>query len=97
VRLLELKFRLTPLERSSFLVGAVVASDLAAARKNQKLAKKIVITGSGAVTEAWKTLLEAEKFQVSVCDAQTMEAAFITGLLRLREIAPGPGAAGFGV
>ena len=86
VRILEQKFKLTALQRASFLLGAVVGSDLAAALKNRKLGKKIVITGSGAVTEAWKHFLEAEKRSVFLCDSQMVEEAFLTGLFRLAEL-----------
>ena len=86
VRILEQKFKLAPIQLSSFLLGAVVGSDLAAARKNHKLEYKIVITGSGATPEAWKHFLEAENHPVLVCDSQGVEAAFVAGLLRLGEI-----------
>jgi 2-dehydro-3-deoxygalactonokinase len=88
VRILQQKFSLTPLQCSSFLVGAVVGSDLTAARNNHKLAEKIVIAGSGAAAEAWKQFLEAENRVVAVWDAQGVEAAFVAGLLRLAELAP---------
>ena len=88
VRILEQKFRLTPLQLSSFLLGAVVGSDLTAARENHKLGEKIVIAGSGAAAEAWKQFLEAENRMVAVCDPQAVETAFIAGLLRLAELAP---------
>jgi 2-keto-3-deoxy-galactonokinase len=88
VRILQQKFRLTPLQCSSFLVGAVVGSDQTAARNNHKLAEKIVIAGSGAAAEAWKRFLEAENRVVAVCDTQGVQAAFVAGLLRLAELAP---------
>lgn len=86
VRILEQKFKLTQLQLSSFLLGAVVGSDLAALRKNNKLGEKIVIAGSGAAAEAWKRFLEAEDQVVEICDLQRIEAAFIAGLLRLEEL-----------
>lgn len=87
VRILEQRFKLTQLQLSSFLLGAVVGSDLAAARNNRRLADKVVITGAGAAALAWKRFLEDEKRTVLVCDPQTIESAFIGGLLRLAELA----------
>jgi 2-keto-3-deoxy-galactonokinase len=84
----EQKFGLTPTQLSSFLLGAVVGSDLTAAGKNHKLGEKVVIAGSGAAAEAWKRFLEAERRTVEVCDPQATEAAFVAGLLRLTELAP---------
>lgn len=82
-RILEQRFKLTPLQLSSFLLGAVVGSDLAASVKNKKLANEIVITGEGAAVEAWKHLLEAKGFAASICNPATIESAFVAGLLQL--------------
>jgi 2-dehydro-3-deoxygalactonokinase len=86
VRILEQKFKLTPVQRSSFLLGAVVGSDFAAATGNRKLGEKIVITGSGAVADAWKQFLNAENHVVIVCDPHQVESGFVAGLLRIAEL-----------
>ena len=86
IRILEQKFKLTALQLSSFLLGSVVGSDIAAALKNGKLGSEVVITGEGAAVGAWKHLLEAENHTVSICDLATIESAFVAGLLRLAEL-----------
>jgi 2-dehydro-3-deoxygalactonokinase len=87
VRILEQKFKTTAVQRSSFLLGAMVGCDLRAALENRKLGKKVVIAGSGAAAEAWRHFLEEEQFAVQICDAQAVENAFIAGLMRLAALA----------
>jgi len=86
VRILEQRFNLTPVQRASFLIGAVVGSDLAAVSRNKRLGDKIVLAGSGAVADAWKHFLQAEGRQVRVCNQQEIETAFVAGLLQIAEL-----------
>jgi 2-dehydro-3-deoxygalactonokinase len=86
VRILEQRFKLTPLQLSSFLLGAVVGSDLAAMTRNAKLGRKLVIAGTGAPAEAWSYFLKKGNLDVTICNPSVLEAAFVAGLLRLAEL-----------
>ena len=63
VRLLELQGRTTPEQRMAFLLGVYVAADLAALRETGWLTpeRRMLLTGSGAVVEAWARALAKER------------------------------------
>ncbi len=82
VRLLELSGRTTPEERLSFLVGVFVAADLDALRQRGLFAagSRALITGSGAVAEAWRRALESMSVAASRLTEAEIEAGLLAGL-----------------
>jgi len=86
VRLLEQLFRIDALEASSFLLGAVIESELKGVQDSAKLGEQIVIGGTGAAAEGWAAVL-AEKGKTCLrCGPEQIEAAFIRGFQRIFQI-----------
>jgi 2-dehydro-3-deoxygalactonokinase len=86
VRVLEQIFHIDTLEASSFLLGAMIESELTAMQDSGKLGEHIVIGGMGAAAEGWAAVL-AEKGKSCVCCGQEqVEAAFVLGLQRIFQI-----------
>jgi 2-dehydro-3-deoxygalactonokinase len=83
VRLLEQIFHIGHTALSSFLLGAIVESDVRSMERAGVLKGLIVIIGSGTVPEAWRTILEATGPTSKCCDLETVEKAFVAGLTRL--------------
>lgn len=85
VRLLEQSGNGTPEQRVSFLAGAFIASELDSLTKNGVFASdhSTVITGGGALAEAWRfALAQGAISAVSLTNEQT-EEAFLRGLRRI--------------
>lgn len=82
VRLLELNRVGTPEQRLSFLVGAFVAADLDAMRRRGvfESGASVLITGAGAVAEAWRNALEKDSHRVVVLAEPDVEAGLLAGL-----------------
>jgi 2-dehydro-3-deoxygalactonokinase len=89
VRLLEQIFRVDQTALSSFLLGAIVESDLRGMEKAGKLAGQIIITGTGAAPQAWQRILDAIGRPSAYCDAEVVEQAFVRGLIRLVDLHAG--------
>ena len=86
VRLLEQLFRIDPLECSSFLLGAVIESELTGMPDIAQLGEPIVVGGTGAVAEGWATAL-AEKGKACLrCASDQLEAAFVHGLQHIFQL-----------
>jgi 2-dehydro-3-deoxygalactonokinase len=86
VRLLEQLFRIDTLEASSFLLGAVIESELTAMQDSGKLGEHIVIGGIGAAAEGWAAVL-AEKGKTCLrCGLEQIEGAFVRGLQHIFQI-----------
>jgi 2-dehydro-3-deoxygalactonokinase len=83
VRLLEQIFHIGHTALSSFLLGAMVESDLRGMNQAGVLKDPIIIIGSGAAPEAWRTILEATGWTTKLCETETVEKAFVAGLVRL--------------
>lgn len=83
VRLLEQVFRVNPIQAASFLLGAVIESDLAGIENSGQLGRRVVIAGLGAAADAWKIALEATGRTSLVCSAGEIERAFLRGLQHL--------------
>jgi len=86
VRLLEQIFHLGPSALSSFLLGAVVESDLRSVERAGALNGPIVITGEGAAPAAWQTILETTGRKSQRLSAEIVEQAFVQGLVRLFDL-----------
>jgi 2-dehydro-3-deoxygalactonokinase len=86
VRLLEQIFHVGQTALSSFLLGAIVESDLKSMDGARALRGPIVVTGSGAVPEAWRRILEATGHTSKYCAAEMVEQAFVAGLARLLDL-----------
>jgi 2-dehydro-3-deoxygalactonokinase len=89
VRLLEQIFRVDQAALSSFLLGAIVESDLRGMEKAGRLAGQIILTGTGAVPRAWQRILHATGRPSAHCDADVVEQAFVRGLIRLVDLRAG--------
>jgi 2-dehydro-3-deoxygalactonokinase len=83
VRLLEQIFHIGPIALSSFLLGAIVESDLRSMEKANHLKDPIVITGAGAAARAWQSILQTTGRASKLCDSEIVEQAFVRGLVRL--------------
>ncbi len=82
VRLLELQGRTTPEQRMAFLLGVYVASDLAALRATGWLTpeRRVLLTGSGAVVEAWAFTLGKEGIGKEVVAPDEVETNYLRGI-----------------
>jgi 2-dehydro-3-deoxygalactonokinase len=83
VRLLEQIFHIGQAALSSFLLGALVESDLQSMEQAGALKGSIVITGAGAAPKAWQAILETTGRKSTSCAVQSADEAFVRGLLRL--------------
>jgi len=83
VRLFEQLGRSTPEERLSFLIGAFIASDFDALIKRKVLIGPVIITGGGAIAEAWHTSLADSSIESMVISAEDLEKSYLTGLFSL--------------
>jgi 2-dehydro-3-deoxygalactonokinase len=86
VRLLEQIFHIGPAALSSFLLGAIVESDLRSMDHAKVLNAPIIITGEGAAPEAWRRILEATGRTSEHLPAHIVEQAFVRGLVRLSHL-----------
>lgn len=86
VRLLEQLFRIGALEASSFLLGAVIESELTAMQDPGKLGEPVVIGGMGAAAEGWAAVLAEQGKSCMCCGQEQLEAAFVLGLQRIFQI-----------
>jgi 2-dehydro-3-deoxygalactonokinase len=82
VRLLEQRAKSTPEERLAFLLGVYLAADLDAWLR-RGLLPQVVITGGGAMAEAWQAVLVASAIEVKVLDEASVEQGFLTGLRQI--------------
>jgi 2-dehydro-3-deoxygalactonokinase len=82
VRLLEQRTESTPEERLAFLLGVYLAADLDAWLR-RGLLRRVVITGGGALAEAWRNVLAASTIGVDVLDEAAVERGFLTGLRQI--------------
>jgi 2-dehydro-3-deoxygalactonokinase len=83
VRLLEQIFHVGPTALSSFLLGAIVESDLRSMDRAKVLNVPIFITGEGAAPQAWQRILETTGRKSEHLPAEIVEQAFVRGLVRL--------------
>ncbi len=85
VRLLELQGKTSPEQRMSFLLGVYVASDLAALRESGWLVadRRVLLTGSGAVVEAWSAALDKREIGREVISPDKIEAHYLAGITSL--------------
>jgi len=83
VRLLEQMFHVDPAALSSFLLGAIVESDLNSMERAKVLKGPIIITGAGAPPQAWHSILETTGRKTTRLTAEVVELAFVRGLVRL--------------
>jgi 2-dehydro-3-deoxygalactonokinase len=86
VRLLEQIYHVGPIALSSFLLGAIVESDLRSMEKAKQLKDPIVITGAGAAARAWQSILQTTGRTSKLCDSEIVEQAFVQGLVRLLDL-----------
>jgi 2-dehydro-3-deoxygalactonokinase len=89
VRLLEQLFQMSPVALSSFLLGAVIESDVSGMRKAGHLQNQVVITGSGAAARAWLEVLQGSGKSCAICPAEAVESAFVSGLERIFHLSNG--------
>ena len=82
VRLLEQKSESTPEQRLSFLIGAFVAADLDALIERGTLSGdgRVMITGVGAVAEAWRHALAPASINGEVLTDGQSERGLLAGL-----------------
>jgi 2-dehydro-3-deoxygalactonokinase len=83
VRLLEQGGRSTREERLAFLAGAFLASDFDALIERKILSSPVVITGGGAIAEAWRKTLADSSIESVVISAEDLEKSYLTGLFCL--------------
>ena len=81
IRLCELAGEGTSEERMSFLMGAFISNTYSGIRS--WLARPLVLTGNEVIGNAWRDLLIKDSIDAEVCSVETVENAFITGLLRI--------------
>jgi 2-dehydro-3-deoxygalactonokinase len=80
VRLLEQGGRSTPEERLAFLIGAFIASDFDALLRRKILIEPVIITGGGAIAEAWRSALSAASLATTLISAEDLERSYLSGL-----------------
>jgi 2-dehydro-3-deoxygalactonokinase len=83
VRLLQQLFHADPLSASSFLLGALVSSDLKSMDRSNFLRAPILIAGSPAVSSAFLHLLTSSGRSADLISSDSLDRAFVLGLLRL--------------
>ena len=86
VRLLEQIFRIGPAPLSSFLLGAIIESDLRSMDRANVLQGPIFISGSGAAPRAWQSILESTGRKSALLAQETVEQSFVRGLFRLFDL-----------
>lgn len=86
VRLLEQIFRIGPTALSSFLLGAVVESDLISMERAGVLNGSIIVTSAGAASEAWRRILETTGRKSEPLASEIVEQEFARGLVRLFDL-----------
>jgi 2-dehydro-3-deoxygalactonokinase len=86
VRLLEQIFHVATPAAYSFLLGAIVESDLNSMDRAQALKPPVLIVGTGAVPHAWRYFLESMGRPCKFCGPDVVERAFALGLLRLIDL-----------
>ena len=89
VRLLELQRAGTPEMRISFLIGAFVAADLDALCRQGVFARgtEVVLTGSGAIANAWQRALDGVSIRAASLSEADIEAGLLAGLGSIAEAA----------
>ena len=87
VRLLEQKSDSTPDQRLSFLAGAFIASDLDALIEKGALSSghPLVITGGGALAQAWQHALSQASIPAMVLSEFEVERGMLAGLRSIVE------------
>jgi len=86
VRLQEQIFGIEPAALSSFLLGAIVESDMGSMERAGVLREPIAIAGAGTAPEAWQRIL-AEAGRASAClSTEAVEQGFVRGLVRLLDL-----------
>jgi 2-dehydro-3-deoxygalactonokinase len=80
VRLLEQGRQSTPEERLAFLIGAFVASDLDALIARKAVVDPVIITGGGAIAEAWSEGLKKFSVNATIILSEELERALLKGL-----------------
>lgn len=82
VRLLGLASQGTPEDRLSFLIGAFIASDMDALISRGVLSHNtpVVIVGSAALAQAWRSALATRSVPATVLSVPETEDALLTGL-----------------
>jgi 2-dehydro-3-deoxygalactonokinase len=80
VRLLQQQGRSTEGQRLAYLAGACIASDLDPWLKAGAFQGRVLITGTGGLTQAWRWALEKQSVDVTICPAEGIESALLTGL-----------------
>ena len=83
VRLLEQGGRSTPEERLSFLAGAFIASDFDALIERKILIDPVIITGGGAIADAWRRALTVASIETAVISPEELEKSYVAGLFCL--------------
>jgi 2-dehydro-3-deoxygalactonokinase len=83
VRLLEQVFKIGSEKAGSFLLGALIQSDLTGMQAAGHLAGDIVISGMGAAAQAWQQCLQSVGQSAVLCPPEAIEQAFVTGLHRI--------------
>lgn len=86
VRLLEQIYRIGPAPLSSFLLGALVESDLKSMERVGALEPPVIIAGAGAVPVAWQRILETIGRKSRQVAAEIVEQEFVRGLVRLFDL-----------
>ncbi len=80
VRLLEQGRRSTPEQRLAFLIGAFISSDLNALFAREALSSPVVITGGGAIADAWQLALATLSVDAAVISSEGLERGLLAGL-----------------
>ncbi|MDX2032003.1 MAG: 2-dehydro-3-deoxygalactonokinase [Blastocatellia bacterium] len=90
VRLLEQSASGDPEQRLSFLIGAFLASDLDALLRNGAItpAHTVLLTGGGALADAWRFALEQASIPSTPLAPEQIERALLTGLRRALAMMP---------
>lgn len=86
VRLLEENLRYRPASLYSFLVGALVRSDLHAFESRGLLNSRknpILLSGHPDLLAAWSLILRKKKYEIEIVSRQERIAAFLAGLRRI--------------
>lgn len=87
VRLLEQRAATTPEQRLSFLLGVFLAADLDALRRRGLLraGQPVLLSGGGAVAEAWLAVLANLAIPARQLDETAVEQGFLTGLRQIAQ------------
>lgn len=85
VRLLDLAKEGSPEERSSYLLGAFIASTLSGIKGH--LHQPLVLTGEMSVAAAWKAILADNGIESRLLGGPDLESAYVSGLSYIRKSA----------